>query len=54
MSEEKLSYGVADQIKEAYKNLESVLKTELPDGRNKAIALTNLEQSMLWALNYER
>lgn len=38
-----------DDVRETCRGLASVLDYMLPDGREKALALTNLEQTMFWA-----
>lgn len=38
-----------EQIREDCRALAHVLNDELPDGREKSLAITNLEQVMFWA-----
>lgn len=37
------------RIRDAHKRLAEKLDSELPEGREKALAITNLEQTMFWA-----
>ena len=41
--------GEHGSVREACKSLALFLDENVPDGREKALALTNLEQAMFWA-----
>ena len=41
--------GQHGSVREACKDLAHFIDNQVPDGREKALALTNLEQAMFWA-----
>lgn len=38
-----------ERVRAAHKQLAEALDSELPEGREKALVFTNIEQSMFWA-----
>jgi hypothetical protein len=41
--------AIHEAVREASRQLAHTLDAKLPEGREKALALTNLEQSLFWA-----
>jgi hypothetical protein len=38
-----------EMIREQYKNLAHLINNTLKEGREKSVAITNLQQSLMWA-----